>query len=179
MLFQNHSQSYITTDGQSASLSWCQAPICDPRPIFPLLSLIICWQLRICWCGAPSLTRSWVCSFQLLLDIVSTDFFRSESHGTHEDIVLSLILRLPQPVGLGSRIYFPQEQGSPVIPPGTVAREAYLNMENEFYSSMIQRSVIICGRNRQAVDTSILFGEWSALWECSIEARSRKLRLRP
>jgi hypothetical protein len=28
------SQSYITTDGQSASLSWCQAPIWDQRPIF-------------------------------------------------------------------------------------------------------------------------------------------------
>jgi hypothetical protein len=30
------SQSYITTDGQSASLSWGQAPIWDPRPFFPL-----------------------------------------------------------------------------------------------------------------------------------------------
>jgi hypothetical protein len=28
-------------------------------------------------------------------------------------------LRLPQPVGPGSRIYIPQEQGGPVIPPGT------------------------------------------------------------
>jgi hypothetical protein len=34
---QSQSQSYITTDSQS----WCQAPIWDPRPIFPLLSLII------------------------------------------------------------------------------------------------------------------------------------------
>jgi hypothetical protein len=30
-------QSYITTDSQSASLSWCQAPIWDPPPIFTLL----------------------------------------------------------------------------------------------------------------------------------------------
>jgi hypothetical protein len=29
--------SYVTTDGQSASLSWCQAPVSDPRPIFPFL----------------------------------------------------------------------------------------------------------------------------------------------
>jgi hypothetical protein len=28
------SQSHITTDNQSASPSWCQAPIWDPRPIF-------------------------------------------------------------------------------------------------------------------------------------------------
>jgi hypothetical protein len=25
---------YITTDGQSASPSWCQAPLSDPQPIF-------------------------------------------------------------------------------------------------------------------------------------------------
>jgi hypothetical protein len=28
------SQSYVTTDGQSGRLSWCQAPIWDPRPDF-------------------------------------------------------------------------------------------------------------------------------------------------
>jgi hypothetical protein len=33
---QSQRQSYITTDGQSASLSWCQAPVWDPRPIFLL-----------------------------------------------------------------------------------------------------------------------------------------------
>jgi hypothetical protein len=38
---QIQSQSYITTDSQSASLSWCQAPIWDRQPIFPILSLII------------------------------------------------------------------------------------------------------------------------------------------
>jgi hypothetical protein len=38
---QSRSQSYtsITTDGQSASLSWCQAPVWDPRPIFLLKNL--------------------------------------------------------------------------------------------------------------------------------------------
>jgi hypothetical protein len=53
---QSQSQSYITTDGQSDILSWCPAPIWDPRPIF-LLSLIILRQLRIFWCEALSLTR--------------------------------------------------------------------------------------------------------------------------
>jgi hypothetical protein len=28
------SSSYITTDGQSANLSWCRAPLSDQRPIF-------------------------------------------------------------------------------------------------------------------------------------------------
>jgi hypothetical protein len=62
--------------------------------------------------------RSRVCTFQFLPGIASTAFLRSESHGTHEHILLSLFLRLPQPGGPGSCIYFPQEQGSPVILPG-------------------------------------------------------------
>jgi hypothetical protein len=46
--YQQHmssqSQSYITTDSQLASLSWCQAPIWDLRRIF-LLSLINFWTV--------------------------------------------------------------------------------------------------------------------------------------
>jgi hypothetical protein len=41
----------------------------------------------------------------------SPAFLRSESHGTHEHI-LFLFLRLPEPGGPGSCIYFPQEQGN-------------------------------------------------------------------
>jgi hypothetical protein len=58
------SQSYVTTDSQSATLSWCQALIWDPWPIFPLLSLIIFRQLWVCWCGVPSLMRGQVCNLQ-------------------------------------------------------------------------------------------------------------------
>jgi hypothetical protein len=44
----SQNQSYITNNSQSASPSWCKAPIWDPRPnFFPLLSLIICIQLRV------------------------------------------------------------------------------------------------------------------------------------
>jgi hypothetical protein len=75
-------------------------------------------QLRIWLCGAPSLTRSRICSFQFLRGIASADFLKSESHGTHENILLSLFLRLLQPGGPISCIYFPQEQGSPVISTG-------------------------------------------------------------
>jgi hypothetical protein len=46
------SQNYVTTDGQSASLSRCQAPIWDLR------------QLGVCWGGAPSLRRGRVCRLQ-------------------------------------------------------------------------------------------------------------------
>jgi hypothetical protein len=63
------------TDSQSTNLSWCQTLIWDPRPIFLYLSLIIFRQLRVCWCGAPSLTRSRVCTFQFLADIASVADF--------------------------------------------------------------------------------------------------------
>jgi hypothetical protein len=75
-------------------------------------------QFRVCWCGVPFLTRSRVCTFQFLPGIASAIFLRSESHGIHEYSLLSLFLRLPQPWGPGSCIYFPQEQGSPIIPWG-------------------------------------------------------------
>jgi hypothetical protein len=45
----SQSQSYITTDGLSASPSWYQAPIWDPRRIFPIFSLIFFFlQFRFC-----------------------------------------------------------------------------------------------------------------------------------
>jgi hypothetical protein len=68
---------------KTVSLSWCQAPISDPRSIFLLLSLIIFIQLQIYWCVAPSLTRSRVCSFQLLLSIAGAVFLGSESYRTY------------------------------------------------------------------------------------------------
>jgi hypothetical protein len=64
------------------------------RLIFPILSLIIFFDsFSFVDVGAPSLTRRRVCTFQFLLGIASTAFLRSESHGTDEHILLSLILR--------------------------------------------------------------------------------------
>jgi hypothetical protein len=103
----------------SRPLSCCEAPIWDPKPNFLLLPLIIFRQLRICWCEAPCLTRSRVCSFRFLLGIDSATFLRSESHGTHNHILLAPFFRLPQSGGPGSYIYFPQEQGIPFILSGT------------------------------------------------------------
>jgi hypothetical protein len=77
--------------------------------------MIIFRLLRVCWCGAPSLTRSRVCTFQFLPGIASSAFLRSESHGTREHILLSLFFRLPQHGGPGSCIYLPQELGSSII----------------------------------------------------------------
>jgi hypothetical protein len=53
------SLSYITTDGQSASLSWSKAPMWDLRPDF-----YYCLTIAVFWYGAPSLTRGRVCLLQ-------------------------------------------------------------------------------------------------------------------
>jgi hypothetical protein len=46
-------------------------------------------QLRVCWCGSPSLTRGRVCHLQLLLDLASAVILGSEFHLTHEYNLLS------------------------------------------------------------------------------------------
>jgi hypothetical protein len=72
------------------------------------------WYLRVSWCWAPSLRRGWICNLLLGLARASTLGFKSRR--THEHILLSH-RRLPEPGRPGPRIYIPQEQGAPVIPP--------------------------------------------------------------
>jgi hypothetical protein len=45
-------------------------------------------QLRVCWCGALSLTRGRVCRLQFLLTLASAVILWSESHGTRDHILL-------------------------------------------------------------------------------------------
>jgi hypothetical protein len=80
----SESESYITTDGQSASLSWKKHPSAAYGQIFITVKL-----LRFCWCGALSLTRGRICSLQSLLDLASAVIFGSEFRGTRDHILLS------------------------------------------------------------------------------------------
>jgi hypothetical protein len=57
--------------------------------------LIIVWQLRVSWFGAPSLTRGRVCGLQLLLGLASVVFLGSESLRTRGHILLSQIWDYP------------------------------------------------------------------------------------
>jgi hypothetical protein len=61
-VLSSQSESYVTTDGQLASLSWYQAKSGAQNQIFVTVT-----QFLVCWCGAPSLTRGRVCRLQLLL----------------------------------------------------------------------------------------------------------------
>jgi hypothetical protein len=115
---QNQTQSYLTTESQSVSLSWCQATIRARDKSFFVLEIFL-RQLRICYFVAPSLRRGGACNLMLILGIPSAVALGSESRRTQGHILLSQFLRLPQPGGLDLRIYNPQEQGGPVIPPSS------------------------------------------------------------
>jgi hypothetical protein len=80
-MFVCQSQSYLATDGQSASLSWCHATIRARDQFFFLLEIFF-RELRVCYFVAPSLTRGPACNLVLLLVLASAVTLGSESHGT-------------------------------------------------------------------------------------------------
>jgi hypothetical protein len=59
------------------SQSWCRAPCGAHDQIF-----ITAWQLRACFCGAPTLTRGWVWLLYMIMSLASAIFLGSESLGT-------------------------------------------------------------------------------------------------
>jgi hypothetical protein len=87
------------------------------------LTTINCiFQLNICSYSpyvTSFLVRGWVCHLQLLLALACAVILRSKSRGAHDHILLSQIRGSPHPGRLGPRIYIPQQQGCPVVPPGT------------------------------------------------------------
>jgi hypothetical protein len=61
---EDRSRSYFTTDGQSVSMSWYRAPLWDLQPDITSCRNVAVWNLRSCFCGAPSLARGRVCNLQ-------------------------------------------------------------------------------------------------------------------
>jgi hypothetical protein len=57
--------------------------------------LITVRQLWVCWCGAFSLTRGWVCCLQLILALASAVILGSESLGTRNHIFTVSDSRFP------------------------------------------------------------------------------------
>jgi hypothetical protein len=75
---ESESESYVTTDDQSASLSWYKAPIWGLRPdFFSVRNMEYVWQLRFWFRGAPSLTWGGVCLLYMLLALASAVFLGS------------------------------------------------------------------------------------------------------
>jgi hypothetical protein len=108
---ESQSQSYVTTDGQSASLSWCQAFIWGLRQDFhccqTVAGLLIWGVLSDEGTGLPFTIAAGSRQRSHNWARVPRD---SWPYFTLSD------LRITQPGGPGPRIYIPQEQGGPVIP---------------------------------------------------------------
>jgi hypothetical protein len=89
---------------------------------------------------------------KLLLDLVRAVTLTLKSCRTHGHILLSH-LRLSQPGGPGPRIYIPQEQGGPVIPPGTGRKKKDMfkkikkNKTREKTTAQTGNNVRTCGFN--------------------------------
>jgi hypothetical protein len=64
-------------------------------------------QLRVCWCGALSLTRERVCRLQLLLVLASAVILGSEARRTRDHISLSQIRDSPNLEGRSLYLYPP------------------------------------------------------------------------
>jgi hypothetical protein len=81
------SQSYVTTT--------VSRPVCPGiKPPYDHICIIV-RQLRVCWCGALSLTRGRICLLKLLLVPASAVILGSESRGTRDHIVLFQIRDSP------------------------------------------------------------------------------------
>jgi hypothetical protein len=95
------------TDGRSVIMSWFWAHFgtCD-HILLPV------WKLLSCLCGKLSLMRGQVLQF-------AVQSLSCPSRTETATILYCLIWDSPQPRGPGCGIYIPQEQGDPVICPGT------------------------------------------------------------
>jgi hypothetical protein len=89
------SLSYIVTDGQSASSSWCWGPWTDFDFLCLTFTFFLLHVRRPLWQKDGSVVFSEITHWL-------------ESRRTHNHILLSL-LRLPQPGEPGPRIYIPKE----------------------------------------------------------------------
>jgi hypothetical protein len=107
------------------------------------------------------------CSFQFLPGIASAAFLRSESRGTHEHMLLPLFYRLPQPGVPVSCIYFPQEQGSPVIPQG-------MKLELIHDRQSVGQSVLVSGAHLRPV-TNFSFAMKFSVDSCGFVILQRPL----
>jgi hypothetical protein len=102
---RSESKSKLSEDRRSVCQSvWCQALMWGPRPDFFTVR-----HLRVCWCGAPSLTIGRVCRLQLLLDLASAVILGSESRVIRWQCFAVSDRRLPPPGGPDPRIYIHQD----------------------------------------------------------------------
>jgi hypothetical protein len=114
----NTSSSFIATDGQPASLFWCRVPYLGSMTRLLLLSHTCDLHVdgRLPWREDGSV----IYSYNLLsLSGPSPAELMTTFYCLYWDHIWLSHTTLPQLGGPDSCIYTPQEQGGPVIPPGT------------------------------------------------------------
>jgi hypothetical protein len=90
-LITSKSKSKLCYDRRSVG----QSVLVSSTHLGPTTRFLLVRQLRVCWCGAPSLTRERVCRLQLLLVLASAVILGSESRRTRDHILLSQIRHSP------------------------------------------------------------------------------------
>jgi hypothetical protein len=93
------SQGYIMTDSQSASLSWCQAPIWYPWPILPFSLWLFLDSCESVDMGRPLRREVRPVVFSFCQALPAQPFTDLSPMG-----LMSIFYCLPQPAGPGSRL---------------------------------------------------------------------------
>jgi hypothetical protein len=101
LIYESHNYKRRTTTESVLSLMLrptVSRPVClgmkHPCGAYDQIFITVT-QLRICWCGALSLTRGRVCNLQLLLALASAVILGSVSGGTRDHILVSQIRDFP------------------------------------------------------------------------------------
>jgi hypothetical protein len=97
-------RSYFTTDGQSVSMSWYRARLWNLRPDITSCRNVAVWNLRSCFCGAPSQTRERVYIEVTLRLTVSQSVCLGIEHtcGTYDQMLLPVGMLLSEICGIVS-----------------------------------------------------------------------------
>jgi hypothetical protein len=90
IIYSSQSQSYITTDRQSANLSWCQAPIWGPKPDFYYCQTVVDLLM---WSVLSDERRSVV--YNYCWPSPAKSFLARNPRGNHDHIFLSQIRDCP------------------------------------------------------------------------------------
>jgi hypothetical protein len=132
--------------------------------------LITIRRLRVCWCGAFSLTRGRVCRLQLLLALASAVILGSASLGTRDHIILSQIRDFPfrgllRIAGLRWRYSSPPPHGMPLnLSLNSILRSSLYNLGVDLQKTPSLNNSSIVGRCRWNVFTDQLPSNGRLLW---------------
>jgi hypothetical protein len=133
------------------------------------------WQLRVSCCGAPSLTRGWVCNLlvQLLFGLARAITLGSKSRGT-QTIFYCLIWDSPNLEGQIPVFISPQEQGGPV---SNVARiNGHVTISTTVYGIQMNSNFPGCnaderGKSRPTSNLLKLWEMWKLInWPNALRA---------